>query len=196
MEKIKQTFIDLAPLNKCIDELIDESIKISSVLDSISECIRRLETKLEENKLHFPFKQEIEKKVSSPKYNLKKEHVTASFVPEGYSVVERVYFSWELQEDSKDKSYRLYLIIEESDRLFGGIEEYYSEYELDPIVVFKKRFIDTPLAIRLKYIRHFADFSSSFKDMLKKWRDAIQFTELALFQQIYEIKKKQSHSSL
>lgn len=163
-------------IDASLQSLVTEINLLSSILDSLSDEIKTIESCLRNYKVHFPFRFKISEETSTPR-SPKDSHGELGRISVEYYVMQTCYYlAWE--EDEESKQFRLLFVIEEEE-IIGctGMREccQYTE-SLKITSLLKKPFVVTNLQTRLKYAEHLDSFINSFKDYLKTYRISIEKT--------------------
>ncbi|HZW60653.1 MAG TPA: hypothetical protein VFF04_00325 [Candidatus Babeliales bacterium] len=160
-------YLNPETFNNHLTDALHETAELFRVLDQASTIIQHLESGLSEIRFHFPYNffLEAEKLKILPS---KQEHIDSYNIDFGYYNKVCWYFSW--QQEDNNKKYRLFLVSENEERVI--LSRSHSEI-YKKVLEYKKPLVETPLSIRLKYIKYLIPFIDSIKDHNREARLAI-----------------------
>jgi hypothetical protein len=178
--KTNSTDLNIDQIDSPLTELVSEVQAVFRSLDCASAKIRELEDNLQGIKAHFPFDYRVQKSktpgVFTEEADARHRPNAEPFTYVGYSVHEEWYLSWEINENSKEKAFRLFLICKEKEFTVADVEGDPSE-SITPMidrVISKKALIETDLPTRLRFIPYLDGFVLSFTEHLRKYRESIE----------------------
>ena len=162
--------------------LAEISIEADSLYVALNKRMAKIgkaEKILNNRKSHFPFEKLVEKSESRASITVKDKHISI------YPNIEKIftrkysYLSWASSKIAgiNSKDYRLFLIEEESEIGCSGKGENYKEKVFSSKCVIMKPLIEANVPTRIKYLKYFDHFISSYKDYLKQCRIAVEAGE-------------------
>ena len=161
------------------DVLLETAAELVKKLNNISDSIHKLEDGLRSLNANFPFKQHVWSGENSITKIAEERHlnVSAPFCINGYYTKRCWYLSWEEDEESNAKKYRLFLIESEQEYVYchdtpeGG----YWDAFFDENVILKKPLMQTNYSLKLRFSEHLQSFIDAFQIKLKTYLNKIQY---------------------